>query len=135
MPGFERLADFEPHTAPGNLAAKRKTKIEVRGEPLRVEWITGNLEVFHDLVEILLHKMREHEPVVQFGAPTNKFLLVRLLPETREERAQQQLLRETHPRMRGHFESAQLHQSEPATAAVGRIKFVDAELGPVGVAS
>ena len=36
--------------------------------------------------------------------------------------------------MRRHFESAQLHKSETAAAAVGRIKFVDAELRAMRVA-
>ena len=56
------------------------------------------------------------------------------LPEARDQRAQQQLLREAHARMRRHLEGAQLQQAKPAGLAVGRVELVDAELGAVGVA-
>jgi len=43
-------------------------------------------------------------------------------------------LREAHLGVRWHFEGAQLDETEAAGAAVGRVKFVDAELGAVRVA-
>jgi hypothetical protein len=52
----------------------------------------------------------------------------------RRQRAHQQLLRETHLRMRRHLECAQLHQAEPRTGCVGRVELVDAELGAMRVA-
>ncbi len=59
---------------------------------------------------------------------------LRLLPEPGDQRAQQQLLRQAHPRMRRHLERAELDQAQPAGRAVGRIELVDADLGAVRVA-
>ena len=57
-----------------------------------------------------------------------------IVPEARDQRPQQQLLRQAHPRVRRHLEGAQLEQALPAAGALGRIELVDAELGAVGVA-
>ena len=46
-----------------------------------------------------------------------------------------ELLREAQARVRRHLESPQFDEAEAAAGAVGRVKFVDAELGAVGVAS
>ena len=61
-------------------------------------------------------------------------LRVGLLPEPRDERAQQELLGQAHARVRRHLEGAHLQQAEPAAAAVGRVELVDAELGAMRVA-
>ena len=61
-------------------------------------------------------------------------VVVRLLPEPRHQRPQQQLLREAHPRVRRHLERAELDQPQPAGRRVGRVQLVDAELGAVRVA-
>ena len=61
-------------------------------------------------------------------------LRVRLAPEARDQRAQQQLLRQAHPRVRRHLEGAELDQAEPAGRAVRRVELVDADLGAVRVA-
>ena len=59
---------------------------------------------------------------------------VRLLPEARDQRAQQQELHEAHAGVRRHLEGAQLDETEPAGRPVGRVQLVDAELGAVRVA-
>ena len=61
-------------------------------------------------------------------------LAIGLLPEPGDQRAQQQLLREAHPRVRRHLEGAELDQAEPAGRAVGRVQLVDADLGAMRVA-
>ena len=72
---------------------------------------------------------------MQLGAPAlEPRRAVGLLPEARDQRAQQQLLRERHARVRRHLEGAHLEQAEAAGRAVGRIELVDAELGAVRVA-
>ena len=58
----------------------------------------------------------------------------RLAPEPGDQRAQQQLLRQAHARVRRHLERAELDQPEPAGRAVGRVELVDADLGAMGVA-
>ena len=78
--------------------------------------------------------MRQHEAIVQLRAPADERLIVGRLPEPRDERAQQQLLRQAHARVRRHLERAQLHQPLPAAARFRRVELVDAELGAVRVA-
>ena len=72
---------------------------------------------------------------MQLGAPARQARRrIGLAPEARDQRAQQQLLREAHARVRRHLEGAQLEQAEAAGGAVGRVQLVDAELGAVRVA-
>ena len=79
--------------------------------------------------------MRQHEAVVQFGAPAHEALRrVRLAPETHQQGAQQKLLDERHARVRRHLEAAHFEQAEASRRAVGRIQLVDAEFGAVRVA-
>ena len=78
--------------------------------------------------------MWQHEAVMQFGAPANQGRGVRLLPESRDQGPQEQLLRQRHLRMRRHFKPAEFDQTEAAAGRVGRIELVDAELSAMGVA-
>ncbi len=71
---------------------------------------------------------------MQRCAPTRQRLAVRLGIKAGDQRSNQQLLHQTHARMRRHFKPAQLQQPEPAGRAVGRIQLVDTEFGAVGVA-
>jgi hypothetical protein len=79
-------------------------------------------------------KVGSREAVVQFGAPAGDGRAVGLLPETRHQGAQQQLLRHAHAGVRRHLEGAQLQQTQAAGRAVGRVELVDAELAAVRVA-
>jgi hypothetical protein len=78
--------------------------------------------------------MRQHEAVVQIGAPAHRLALLRLAPEPGHQRPEQQLLGEAHARVRRHFERAELDESQPPSGAVGRIELVDADLGAMRVA-
>ena len=107
-----------------------KTEFEVRREPFPLQRIARGVLLLDHVREIVLDEIRQHESVMQLGAPAREALgCVRRLPETRHEGPQQQLLRETHARVRRHLERAQLEQTEAAGRAVWRIHLVDAELG------
>ena len=80
-------------------------------------------------------EMRQHEAVVQLRAPAHERALVRLAPEPRDQRAQQQLLRQAHARSAGGISNARNStQAQPARALSGRVQLVDADLGAVRVA-
>ncbi len=55
--------------------------------------------------------MGQHETVMNFRAPADQLLAIGLLPEMRDQRAQQEMLREAHPGMRRHFEGAHFEQT------------------------
>ncbi len=78
--------------------------------------------------------MRQQPAVVQRGPPADEPALVGLLPEARDQRAQQQYLHGAHPGMRRHFERAEFEEAEPARRGVRRIELVDGEFGAVRVA-
>ncbi len=79
--------------------------------------------------------MRQHEAVVQLGAPAHQALGAYGVRQKRAiKRAQQQLLREAHARVRRHLERAQLEQAQAPRRAIGRVELVDAELGAMRVA-
>ena len=107
----------------------------MRGKPFGAQRITGVVQFDDDVGEILLDKVRQHEAVVQLGAPAGEARRqIRLSPEAGDERAHEQLLDQAHARVRRHLKGAHLQQPEAAGRAVGRIELVDAELGAVRVA-
>jgi len=67
-------------------------------------------------------------------SPANQGLTIGLTPKTPNKRPQQELLRQTHLRVRGHFEPTHLQQAQAPGAAIGRIEFIDTKLGPMGIA-
>ena len=67
-------------------------------------------------------------------SPPDQGPLVGLPPAAGDQRPDQQRLHQGHPVVGRHLERPQLHQPEAAPLAVGVEQFVDAELGPVGVA-
>ena len=79
--------------------------------------------------------MRQHPAVVNVRAPAHETVFVWLLPELRDEPAQQQMLREAHLRVRRHFKRAHLDETEPARAAFRRVKFINGKLGAMRVAA
>ena len=119
MPGLERLAQFEVHAAARDGAEEREAELEVRREPVGLQRVAAAPQVGQHIVEVLRDEVRQHEAVVQLRAPADERLIVRRFPEPRDQRPQQQLLREAHPRVRRHLEGAQLDQPQPAAAAVG----------------
>ena len=135
MPRLERHAQLDGDARGGEVAEQREAEIAVRREPGELERIAGVVELADDVLEVLPDEVRQHEAVVQLGAPARQpRRLVRRRPEARDQRAHQQLLDQAHARVRRHLEGAHLEQAEAAGRAVGRIELVDAELGAVGVA-
>src|SRR5436190_2613410 len=136
MPRFERRAQLNLDAARGEVAIARELELEMRREPSRVYRVGKFAELGADVLEVLPHEPRQHEPIVQLGAPALELAgHIRLLPEARDERAHQELLRERHARVRRHLEGAHLEESQPPSGAVGGIQLVDAELGAVRVAA
>src|SRR5262245_1381211 len=78
--------------------------------------------------QVLVEKMRKRECVMQGGAPAGEALPIGLIPEVRDQRPDEKLLREAHPRMGWHLEAAQFNQAQAAGGSVGRVELVDAEL-------
>ena len=135
VPGLERVAQFELDALDREITVFREAELEVRREPLRLDRKAGGLHFVHDVAKILLDVERQHEAVVQLGAPARQPRRdIGLFPEAGDHRPQQQLLGQRHAGVRRHFEGAQLEQAEPAGRAVRRVELVDAELGAVGVA-
>ena len=135
VPRFEREAQFDVDAGGIEVAEQREAEVQVRREPARRHRIAVLAELGQHAAEILLDEMRQHEAVVQLGAPALQSCRpVRGTPEARHQRTHQELLGEAHARMRRHLEGTQFEQAQPAGRAVGRIEFVDAELGPVGIA-
>ena len=82
---------------------------------------------------LLPNKIRQQEPVVNLGAPAHKILPVRLLPEARNQRAEQKMLCETHPRMRRHLKRPHFQQSEAPGRRFRCIELVNAKFRTVRV--
>ena len=104
VPGLDRLAQFEPHAGMLHGAADREAELPLRLEPGRIERVAGALEIVQDFEEIVPDEMFEHIAVVQGRSPAHRLAVKRRAPESGDERAQQQLLGETHARVRRHFE-------------------------------
>src|SRR5581483_9073062 len=101
------------------------TKFALCLEPGRIEAITGAREIIEHAEEILPDEMRQHEAVMQRGAPAHARALLRLAPEPRNQRAHQQLLRKAHARMGCHLESTKFDQPEPSRRRIRREQLVD----------
>ena len=102
-----------------HLAAEREAELGLRLEPARIHLEAMFGEVTQYVEEILPDEMRQHELVMQLGAPADQGRAIGRLPEPRDQGAQQQLLGEAHLRVRRHFERAELDQSEPPRRPVG----------------
>src|SRR3982074_3057250 len=131
MPGFERLAYFERDAAMMDAAESGKAEFELRRVPIRRKIIAGLLQFGEHAEKILPEEMRQHETIMQRGAPAHELALLRLAPKLCDQRPDQQLLRQRHARVRRHFQRTEFDQPEPAGRAVGGIKLVDADLGAV----
>ena len=136
VPGFERAAQFDVHIARREFAEFREAEFKMRREPFQLHRVAEGMQFVDHVAQVVPHEMRQHEAVVQFSAPALEARRrVGLLPEARDQRAQHELLGQTHARVRRHFEGAHLQQAEAAGRAVRREQLVDAELGAVGVAA
>jgi hypothetical protein len=134
VPGFNGLPEFQLDAALLDLAVERKSKFQVWIEPFHSQRVAGLIQVGNNILQILVHEMREHEAVVNFRAPPDQFVAVGALPQMRDQGAKQKMLCETHARMRRHFKSAHFEKTEAARCRVRRIQFVDAEFSAVRAA-
>ena len=134
MPGLQRLAHLQGNAAVMDPAERGKPEFELGEIPFRRKIVAGALQLGEHVQEIFPEEMRQHETVMQRGAPAHEFTLLRLAPEFCDQRADQQLLGERHARVRRHFERPEFNQPEPASRAIRRIEFVDADFGAVGIA-
>ncbi len=91
-----------------------EAEFEVRREPILLDREAGCLQFLEHFLKILRHEVRQHESIVQRRAPAHQRRSVRLVPEPGDQCPHQQLLRQAHPRVRRHFEAAELDQSQPA---------------------
>jgi hypothetical protein len=91
-------------------------------------------EIRDDIANIRRDEVRQQPSIVQRGAPAHEVAAIRLPPEPRDERAQQQRLHEAHPRVRRHLERAKLEEAQAAGCRVGGVQLVDRELGAVRIA-
>ena len=106
----------------------------MRREPLRLERKSRALQFLQHVGKVARNEMRQHEAIMQLRVPVDRLPRIGLLPEPRHQRSHQELLRQAHPRMRRHIESAHLQQPQSACGAVRGVELVDAELGAMGVA-
>ena len=134
VPGLQRLAQFEAHAALLHPAEDGEAECGLCREGLRVEVVAAGAQVFQHGEEVGPEEMRQHEAIVQGRAPADTAARLRLAPEPRHDRPQQDLLGKAHARVRRHLEGAEFEEAEPPRRSVGREQLVDADLGPVGVA-
>ena len=134
MPRLDRLPHFDRDAVVGDRAEARKTEFDERVEPALVHRVPERVEIRDDVANIRRDEMRQQPSIVQRRAPAHEVAAIRLLPEPRDQRAQQQRLHEAHPRMRRHFERAKLEQPEAPGCRVGRVELVDRELGAMRIA-
>ena len=69
VPGFQRVAQFDGDAACGDGTDQGKAKFKVRREPFVLERIARVAELLENVLPIEFDKVREHETVVQRGAP------------------------------------------------------------------
>ncbi len=136
VPRLERMTHFELDAARLEVAVLRKAELEVRREPRAVDGKAGRRLLREDVVEILLDEVRQHEAIVQLGAPARQPPgAIRFAPEARDERCEAAAAASRLMRACGGISNAR-SSSRPRrpVAAVGRIELVDAELGAMRVA-
>ncbi len=134
MPRLDGPAQLQVDIADVHIAVVRKAELLKRRQPLQLEGQAVLVQVGHHVLHVRPHVVRHHETVVQQGAPAHEVAAVGRLPETRHEAAQQQHLYQCHVGVRGHLETPEFQQAQAPRGRAGGIQFVDAELGPVGVA-
>src|SRR6187551_2824012 len=89
MPRLQRLPQFQRDAAMVDAAEGRKPKLELSRIPFRRELVAGLPELIEHAEKILPEEMRQHEAVVERGAPAHEFALLRLAPKFCDQRADQ----------------------------------------------
>src|SRR5579859_3695326 len=118
VPGFERGAQLDVNIPLTEVAEPRKPKFKMRGEPFGFEREAGGLQIAKHLAEVGFTEVRQHPTIVQVTAPAHQRVGVGFSPEPGHQAAQKQLLGETHPRVRWHFEGAHFQQAQPAAGGL-----------------
>src|SRR5262252_303464 len=106
----------------------------MRSVPSEVYFVTGSMQICNHGRKILLDEVWEHKQIVKACSPSSRRFRIRVAPERSHQRTYEQLLRETHSRVRRHFESAQFDKPQPTRSAVRRVQLIDAKLGAMRVA-
>src|SRR6516225_4953598 len=119
MPGFERLPNFQVNVPGIEIADVGKTKFKVRVKPLRLYWVAAVLKILNHITEVTPNKVREHPAVMNLSSPMHEALVVGLLPEPGDKGAQQELLRQTHARVRRHLKRPHFQKAKPACTGLG----------------
>src|SRR5213083_1766370 len=107
MPRLQRMAQLQPHATMLDGAVEWEAKFALRLEPGGIELVAGALEIREHAEEILPDEMRQHEAVVQRGAPAHAGAVLRLAPEPGDQRAHEKLLSQVHTRVGRHLEGAE----------------------------
>ncbi len=118
MPGFESLAQFDLHALTVDPAMDGKAELEMGVKEIDGDRETGTIQDLQNIGQIVLHRLRQHEAVMEAGAPADKGLAIRCLPEPGDENPQKQLLGQAHAGMGRHLEGAELEQAEAAGGTV-----------------
>src|SRR6266849_2674292 len=118
MPGFNCHAQLKLDIVRLYGTILGEAKLKKRGKPFQLKSIARLLQLADDLPEILPYVVRQGEPVMQFRSPACQLVSIRSLPETGDQRTQQQHLHLAHPHMGWHLEGAHLEQSQASADAL-----------------
>src|SRR5262249_44765317 len=108
VPRLERLAKLKCQTTHCKIARERKAKFEMGRKPFSFQWIASLAKINDNIFKVLPDKMRKHPAIVDVCSPSHERPLIRLLPECGDRGSQQEMLSQTHSRVRRHFEGAHL---------------------------
>ena len=112
VPRFECLANVDADSCRLELSDAWAAEFEVWCKPAVIEIEACLLEPCGDVAEVVPEEVRKQAAIVECGAPMNEWFTIRLLPECRHKGSHQQLLREAHAGVWGHFEASEFDESE-----------------------
>src|SRR5450755_1221149 len=81
MPWFDGLPQLEFDAAMLDGAEVRETEFKMRRKPLELEWVASFIKIIDNIVHVLRDKVRQHETVREFGAPSHQLVAVGALPK------------------------------------------------------
>src|ERR1035438_3991980 len=113
------MSELEMNAALRDRADGGEAKLQVRREPFFFKGIAGFVQFFENIFPVALDEVREHEAVMQGSSPEDQRTLIGVFPEVCNQCPHQQLLCETHARVRRHLESPQLHETEARGSGFG----------------
>ena len=88
MPGLDRPAQLQLDIIQLHPPVVGKAELLEGRQPLQLERVAVGLQVLHHEFHVLPDVVRQHETVVQFGAPAHQWLVVGLAPEAGHQGAQ-----------------------------------------------